>query len=150
MLRRHACSTLSLRQLHESLVHELGPAAGTYHQLHQRLKQARGVFHVVERAGPLLDVNSWPREIREQYMDALSAAGLDFSPLVSLATVPDRDPGILGGLEETLASLQARSGADPLLRADLVATLSELPNLLHALASATPPTTDPHNLPAER
>jgi hypothetical protein len=150
VLRRHTCHTLSLQQLHDALVHELGPAAGTYHQLQQRLKQARAVFHVVERAGPLLEECAWPREIREQYAGALREAGLDFSPLVSLAAAsPGRDTGILGGLEETLASLHTRSRTDPLLSADLMAALNELPSLLQALETAPPPTIALHGPHAE-
>ena len=149
VLRRQAGHTLSLQRLHDALVHELGAAAGSYHQLHQRLKQTGGGFVLFERPNPLVEASAWPSEVREQYADALRRAGLDLSPLVSLAGTADREqPGLLSGLEETLSTLRSQSDADPQLAADLLATLSDLADLQDALLRAPQTTTDPPGLPA--
>ena len=150
VLRRQAGHTLSLQRLHEALVHELGTAAGSYHQLHQRLKQAGRAFVVFERPSPLLEDSAWPPEVRAQYAMALRNAGLDLSPLVSLTGVTEQPaPGLLNGLEETLGALRAQSASDPQLAADLLATLSDLADLQDALLTVPPTTTAPRDLLAE-
>jgi hypothetical protein len=150
LLRRQPGHTLSLQRLHDALLRELGAAAGTYHQLQQRLKHAHAVFRVVERPGPLTDMHTWPLELREQYTGALRAAGLDLSPLVILVGPSESlDAGLLGGLEATLTALQARAQKDPALESDVRAVFSDLPELLEALAQALPTTTPPRNPAAE-
>jgi hypothetical protein len=150
-LRRQTGHTLSLQRLHDALAHELGPAAGTYHHLHQRLKQAQGTFVLQERPSPLIDESLWPVDMRQQYAGALRSVGIDLSPLVSLnATAEDHDPGVLGVLERTLTALRARCGADPAFAADLVNAIAELPNLQDALETGRPTTTglrDPRKTP---
>jgi hypothetical protein len=148
VLSRQTGQTMSLRRLHDVLVHELGPVAGSYHQLHQRLKQAPASFQLLEQPSPLPGEASWPMELREQYSGALLDAGFDVSPLVSLADFAHAEtPGVLGGLERTLAALRARD-LDPLLASDLLATLAELPQLQDALEQVPPTTSPPHDLPA--
>jgi hypothetical protein len=150
ILRRQAGHTLSMRRLHDALIHELGSAAGSYHQLHQRLKQTPATFQLHEQPSPLPGETTWPMEVREQYSGALQDAGLDLSPLVSLAEFGrEETPGVLGGLQRTLAAVRAHRDLDPLLAADLLATLSELPQLQEVLERAQRTTTLPHGLPAE-
>src|SRR5687768_191261 len=97
VLRRSAGHALTLRRLHEALRQQLGPAAGTYHQLQYRLKQARTAFVILERPNPLVDETSWPESLRTEYTNALHAAGLDTSPVVALAARPDdENPGLVG------------------------------------------------------
>jgi|SRR5262245_11379248 len=139
---------MSLRRLHDALVRELGPVAGSYHQLHQRLKQAPASFQLLEQPSPLPGVANWPMELREQYSGALLDAGLDVSPLVSLADFASAETaGVLGGLERTLAALRAQRDLDPLLASDLLATLGELPQLQDALDQAQRTTSPLHDPP---
>jgi hypothetical protein len=143
LLRRSAGRTLSLKRLHATLQQELGPAAGTYHQLQYRLKQARNAFLVLERSNPLGDeAAGWPENVRSEYITALDCAGLDLSPIVSLVVMEDEEPrGLLGELERTLKHLSERVRYEPGLEAELVTALAELPVLEQNLRSARPPTT---------
>ena len=149
-LRRQAGHTLSLQRLHDGLVHDLGAAAGSYHQLQQRLKQARGSFHLQERAHPLADPIQWPSDIREQYENALRRAGIDLSPLVSLPAPPDhQERGILSVLEQTLCALRSACAADQAMTTDLASAFSDLADLQIAWEPAPPTTTVLHGLPPQ-
>jgi hypothetical protein len=148
VLRRSAGHALTLRRLHETLRQQLGPAAGTYHQLQHRLKQARSAFVILERPNLLVDDTSWPESVRTEYTNALHDAGLDTSPIVSLAVRPDAEPGLVGVLGRTLGHLCDCVRADPALQPELITALTELPALEQALAPALQPTRSPRDPPA--
>ena len=147
VLRRSVGHALTLRRLHETLRQQLGPAAGTYHQLQHRLKQARSAFMILERPNPLVDDSSWPESVRTEYVNALHDAGLDTSPVVSLAVRPDDEPGLFGELGRTLGHLCDRVRLHPALEAELVTVLTELPVLEQALGPALQTTRSPHDPP---
>lgn len=146
LLRRQRGRTLTLQQLHELLVHELGPGAGTYQQLHHRLKQTAGRLRVLERTDPLGD-QSWPAEIRQQYLHALEDAGVDTSPIVSLLPANDDETSVLDDLRATLLNLSDQLQQDALLRDEVIAALSQLPGLQERMAAAEPTTIPPRDPP---
>jgi hypothetical protein len=143
LLRRSAGHTLSLKRLHETLKRELGPGAGTYHQLQQRLNQARSAFVVLERPNPLADEASWPEAVRAEYARALDQAGLDLSPVVSLVASADELPGLIGELGRTLSHLCECARLEPALQAELITAMADLPELEQAIIPALRTTTPP-------
>ncbi|MEX2282958.1 MAG: hypothetical protein WEE89_10795 [Gemmatimonadota bacterium] len=147
LLRRSAGRMLSLKRLHETLKRELGPGAGTYHQLQQRLNQARHAFIILERPNPLADEASWPETVRAEYALALDRAGLDLSPVVSLVSSADEQPGLVGELGRTLSHLCECVRLEPALQAELIEALADLPALEQAITPARQTTTPPPDLP---
>jgi hypothetical protein len=143
LLRRSAGHTLSLKRLHETLKQQLGPGAGTYHQLQQRLNQARSSFVVLERPNPLADDLSWPDTVRAEYARALDQAGLDLSPVVSLVSSVDEESGLIGELGRTLSHLSECARREPALQAELITALADLPELEQAIMPALRTTTPP-------
>ena len=126
VLQRSTCHSMSLQHLHEQLVHELGGTAGTYHELHLRLKQRNQLFSVVCRADPLYQPGPWTGAVREQYASALQQAGLDTSPVVTLLQLKTDQPDVVGCLRATLMDVASQLGDDPTAREDVLAALTGL------------------------
>jgi len=147
LLRRHAGRALSLLQLHGLLLDELGPRAGTYHQLHQRLKKSSAPLRILERSHPFPGELNWPPETRVLYERALEDAGYDVSPIVALAAGADESPTVLDELRATLLSLSEQLQDEDRINIDIVAALTGLPELQNQTAAAMRPTTLPRNPP---
>jgi hypothetical protein len=140
-LRLQHGQTMSLSTLHDRLVDELGPSAGTYHQLYVTLKRARQRFAVLERAHTTY-AGVWPERLRDDYESALQGAGVDLSPVVTLVPYGSEDPvnGILESLRSTLAAFATELQADPVAAAEMIGTITAL-QALPRLRAATPRTT---------
>ena len=147
LLRRQAGRALSLQQLHALLLHELGPGAGTYHQLHQRLKKSAAPLRLLERTHAFPAELNWPDEARLRYQRALLAAGYDASPIVALAATPDDTTDVLDDLRTTLLELSEQLQQESHFTADIVAALSGLAEIREQAVRAKPPTILPRDLP---
>ena len=141
LLRRQAGRALSLLQLHELLLDELGARAGTYHQLHQRLKKSSAPLRILERSHPFPGESNWPLETRMLYERALEDAGYDLSPIVALAPGADETPTVLDELRATLLGLSEQLQDGDRINIDIVAALTGLPELQNQTAAALRPTT---------
>ncbi len=147
LLRRHSGHALTLQRLHELLLQELGPAAGTYHQLHQRLKKSSAPLRILERADPFPSELDWPADTRSVYERALQQAGYDTTPIVALTPAAEDPPTVLDDLRATLLELSEQLGQDDRFTIDIVAALTGLSGLHQQTGAATQPTTPPHDLP---
>lgn len=104
ILERFPARSLPLSRLHEILSTELGPAAGTYHDLQASLRQSTGRFLVMEPQDPLASADEWPAEVRAAYSRQLmNLPGGE--TMVALARPAALDEGPLGLLHQTLADL---------------------------------------------
>lgn len=120
VLQRSACHCLSLQQLHAMLIRERPGCAGTYHELHLRLKQKSQQFAVVCRPRAWGDSELWTGSVREAYVSAIEQAGLDTSPLVTLQAHAPDDADLISAMRATLMQLrpgleQDLAGLDDLL-----------------------------------
>ena len=148
LLRRQAARALSLRQLHALLLQELGASAGTYHQLHQRLKKTAAPVRLLERSPAFPTELDWPEDARVQYQRALVDAGYDASPIVALTTSVDDAPNVLDDLRATLLELSEQLQEER-FSADIIAALGGLPELQQRAARAAQPTSLPRDPPSE-
>ena len=150
LLQRDPNRSLTVQQLHTLLIHEVGPSAGTYHDLQARLKRAASRFLLVDRATPFAAEGGWSHEVREAYSGALDRAGVDFSPIVSLGPVPsgpEHPADVVAALRTTLLALSLEL-EDPRAREDILSTLlavSSCAGPVPAMPTTTPP---PGPLPA--
>jgi hypothetical protein len=149
LLRRQAARALSLQQLHSLLVQELGASAGTYHQLHQRLKKTAAQLRLLERSPAFPAELDWPDDARLQYQRALVDAGYDASPIVALTTSVDDVPNVLDDLRATLLELSEQLQEETRFSTHIIAALGGLPQLQQQAARAAQPTTLPPDPPAE-
>jgi len=106
ILERYPARSLPLSRLHEILVAEIGPAAGTYHDLQASLRQSTARFLVMEPRDPLPAAQDWPAEIRSAYVEELGR--LPGSETMVALTRPsvagEGDP--LSALHQTLCDLR--------------------------------------------
>jgi hypothetical protein len=140
LLRRQAGRALSLQQLHALLLQELGPGAGTYHQLHQRLKKTAAPLRLLERTHPFPAEQDWPEDARARYQQALQDAGYDPSPIVALSAASEEAPDVLDELRTTLLDLSEQLQQESHFSADIVAALSGLAEIQEQAARAARPT----------
>ena len=124
VLQRSACHSLSLQQLHALLERETAGRAGTYHELHLRLKQKSQQFSVVCRPRPWGDNELWTGTVREAYASAIEQAGVDTSPVVTLIgrDLPQGD--LVDTMRATLLDLKPELELDPVAREDLLFVLT--------------------------
>lgn len=145
LLRRHGYAA-SLQQLHGLLLRDMGPSAGTYHELYSRLKRARD-FTIIERSNPLAPGVTWPAEARERYADAMHRAGVDVTPVVSLRESRGADvEDVRSILRRTLLALYEQVRHDAGLRDELAAALNE--PMYWPVAAGKPTTTRLRRPPA--
>ena len=126
LLQRCACHSLSLQQLHTRLVREVGGSAGTYHELHTRLKLRSTQFSVVCRPDPLGAGPQWTGGVREAYAEALRRAGVDTSPVVTLLANHHDRSDVMAAMRATLMEISAQLNEDPVAREDLLLALTAL------------------------
>jgi hypothetical protein len=150
LLRRQAGRALSLRQLHGLLLQELGPVAGTYHQLHQRLKKTAAPLRLLECTHPFPAEHDWPDDARTEYWQALQDAGYDASPIVALSATSDDTPDVFDDMRATLLDLSEQLQHESHFAADIVAALSGLAEIQAQAARAERPTILPRDPPGER
>jgi hypothetical protein len=124
-LRLQNGQTMTLSDLHETLLDELGPGAGTYHQLYQRLKRSSHRFVLFERPNPVYP-GAFPDECRSDYERALRTAGLDLSPVVTLVPQNDESSDVLGVLRETLLTMSKALASEELVASELLETVNAL------------------------
>ena len=129
-LRMLPCQTMSLNCLHDTLLNEFGPAAGSYHQLYLTLKRSRQRFAVLERAHTAY-AGVWPERLRDDYEHALQSAGVDVSPVVTLVPSASEDSvsNVLELLRVTLAAFATELQADPVAAAEMLSTIMALQSL---------------------
>ena len=135
ILERFPARSLSLTRLHEILTAELGPVAGTYHDLHASLRQLTARFLVMEPQDPLAGAAEWPVEDRAAYLEELKRLpGGDTLVALARAEAAESDP--LAPLHRTLCDLR-EAGVTVV---DLFRELAQLHDCLaQAERSTTPP-----------
>ena len=141
-LRSHNGQTMTLSDLHATLVDELGPAAGTYHQLYQRLKRSRHRFVLFERRNAVYP-GEFPDECRTDYERALRTAGFDLSPVVTLAPESDESSDVLSTLRETLLTLSKTLASEDAVASELIETVNALEQAPWPRDEAPQPTSRP-------
>jgi len=151
ILRAQPAYSLSLVRLHARLSDELGAQAGSYAALHAELKKRPESFVVIDSPRVLAEgAGRWPKQLREQYDDAFSGAGLGACVRVSLAEPPNENPDAdalrLAG--RTVSELWSAASSDAMLCDYLTRAsqqLEEISSLLSPDAVAELPTTHPHD-----
>lgn len=136
VLERFPSRSLSLSRLHEILVAELGPAAGTYHDLHASLRQSTTRFLVMEPKDPLAAVDGWPAEVRSAYTEQLMQLPGGETMVALTRTAGGIESDALGALHQTLCDLRD-SGVS------VVDQFREMTQLYDQLAQAAPSTIPP-------
>lgn len=140
--------TMPLARLHAQLVRELGPAAGSYAQIYQALRNRTDSFLIVD-APRVLATDSWPGGVREAYDAAMQDAGLGSCVRVMLTETPPRhDADLLALLSTTLTELTVQCAGDRALTGYLERATVEIAELGRLMAGAAGrPTTHPPDLP---
>jgi hypothetical protein len=141
-LRLHNGQTMTLSDLHATLVDELGLAAGTYHQLYQRLKRSSHRFVLFERPSAVYP-SEFPDEWRSDYERALRTAGLDLSPVVTLVPQSDEADDVLSTLRETLLTLSKTLQSDEAVASELIETVNALEQVPWTRGEVQQPTSRP-------
>jgi hypothetical protein len=146
-LRRRNGQTTTLSALHANLVDELGAAAGSYHQLYQRLKRCSQRIAVFERPNPVYAV-SWPEDCQADYERAMRGAGVDLSPVVTLVPEPDDEAeSVFITMRATLLTLAKELQSDAALANEVIGAVMALREVPQVRAETPRPTTPPRSRP---
>lgn len=142
-LRLRTGRTMTLSTLHTNLVDEIGPAAGSYHQLYQRLKRCSHRIAMFERPNVVYTV-SWPADCQADYERAMRQAGVDLSPLVTLVPTQDDEPeSVFSTLRATLLTLSKELQADATLANEVIGAVMALQEVPQVHAEKRRPTSRP-------
>lgn len=145
-LRLRNGQTTTLSTLHANLIDEIGPAAGTYHQLYQRLKRSTHRFALFERPNPVYTV-SWPDDCQAEYERALRKAGVDLSPVITLVPETDDEPEcVFTTLRATLLALSQELQADAAMANEVMGAITALQQIPRLRDEAPRPTSPPRDL----
>ncbi|HEX7120012.1 MAG TPA: hypothetical protein VF212_14560 [Longimicrobiales bacterium] len=149
VLRADAALTVPLSRLHRALVAEAGPSAGTYGQLHDRLRRSPERFALIESPPLPWDAAPWPDDERRSYLDALYRVGVVAEPRVLLrdggavaaggapGPAADAGPGVapvLRSADASLVALWSAIGADPADHAPVAEAMVRVDELRAAAA----------------
>jgi hypothetical protein len=141
LLRADPEVAVPLSRLHDALIGEAGPVVGPSGPLHERLRRRPDLFILLEPRPASWEAEEWPDRIRQEYRDALRAAGLAPEPQVvprSPAPAADAEDGLetlLRQLNATLIDLWDATDGDSDARgevADALGANSVLRNALRA------------------
>jgi hypothetical protein len=117
LLRADPEVAVPISRLHDALITEAGADIGGASRLADRLRRRPDLFLLLEPRTTSWPTDTWPRELREEYRDALRSVGLVAEPRVA-PIHPHAGPGAV--VDTTDAP-----GIEPLLRT-LRASLVEL------------------------
>lgn len=143
LLQRELGGALALGDLHRELVRELGPDAGSYHQLYLALKQESRRLIVLEPATVL-------QPAQGDVPDRSSTGSVPATMVALSSSLPLDAPESI--LPFALATLQDFSAAAPerVSRSELVAAFMELEALQRTIGAEVPTTTLLRDLPERR
>jgi hypothetical protein len=157
LLRADPEVAVPLSRLHGALLGEAGPQVGPSGHFQERLRRRPDLFILLEPRPAPWDTEEWPDRLRQEYGDALRAAGLVPEPRIVPRT-PGPHSSDEGGLEpllrqlnDTLVDLWDATDDDPDARGQVADALGANPTLRNALAEAVNqperdrPTTRPRN-----
>lgn len=148
LLRADPDIAVPISRLHHALLREVGPQAGSEFPLHERLRKRPDLFLLLEPRPAPWTAEDWPEHTRQQYRDALRAAGLEPETRITPRSPGSNSTddvgleGILRQLNCSLVDLWDATDDDTDLRSQVADALDQSDLIRHALDNLKLPGTD--------
>lgn len=148
LLRADPDIAVPISRLNHALLREVGPDAGSDLPLHERLRRRPDLFLLLEPRPAPWTAEEWPENTRQQYRDALRAAGLEPETRITPRLPGSNTNGddalevILRQLNSSLIDLWDATDDDADLRGQVADAFGMSDLIRHALDNLNLPGTD--------